>query len=121
MSEQLSTRALVKQYLNICNAGFRRQEVEFPLSEVMALANQLISGETLTLEVVDDQERPLGHFTTRFVEGQFTPIQETEHPQGLPFTLSRSYLEKVVENADHYIHHPGKLDWNWLTARLKAL
>ena len=32
--------------------------------------------------------------------------------------VSRSYLESVVENADEYIEHPAKLDWDWLKSRV---
>lgn len=57
---------------------------------------------TIALELVDDDDRPLGHYTTRFVDGQF----------GL--NLRRSFLRLVVEDSDGFIEHPERLDWSWI-------
>ena len=34
------------------------------------------------------------------------------------WTVSRAYLEKLVENRREYIEHPAKIDWDWLKSRV---
>lgn len=117
MAPVSETLNLVKQYFNICNAALATHREKAAFGTVLALINRFVSGTTITLEVVDDTPAPPGYYTTRFVDGQFTPVQPGEQHPDDRFTLHRRFLEEVVAHADHYIEHPEKLDWSWLRPR----
>jgi hypothetical protein len=36
----------------------------------------------------------------------------------IAWKVPESYLKDVVENAEDYINHPAKLDWEWLKQRV---
>lgn len=114
MNASLRIRNLVKHYFNICNTALTQNKDSLIYGSVIAVINQFVSGQTISLRVVDDSETPVGYFTTGFVDGEFTPIREGEHGPDARFTLRQSFLEEVVSHADNYIAHPEKLDWSWL-------
>lgn len=120
MTEPLSTQALVKQYLNICNDVLLSHRQSPLLKQVLALVNRLYSQDTITFKVVNDDDEPLGYFSTRFVDGTFTPVEEGRQDPDIHLQLQRSYLEQVVNNAQDYMDHPTKLDWDWLTGEVKS-
>jgi len=55
----------------------------------------------------------------RFSNGRFELVGrgKREDP-GITWTVSRGYLETVVEDPDRYLEHPEKLDLDWLKSRL---
>jgi hypothetical protein len=114
MAPSSETLNLVKQYFNICNAALATHREKAAFGTVLALINRFASGDTITLQVIDDTPAPAGYYTTRFVDGQFTPVQPGEQHPDDRFTLHRRFLEDVVAHADHYVEHPEKLDWSWL-------
>jgi len=105
---------LVKQYLNICNAALATHREKAVFGTVLASINRFVSGDTITLQVIDDTPAPIGYYTTRFVDGQFTPVQVGEQYPDSRFTLHRHFLEEVAAHADHFVEHPEELDWSWL-------
>lgn len=115
MAEQLSTHDLVKHYINICNAALATPDANPLVGLVESVMTRAVSAETIHLEVVDDSGDTLGHYTTRFVDGRFMPVDEGIEEPDTRFTLSRSFLTEVVEDSDHYLAHPEDLDWSWLT------
>lgn len=116
MSDNLSTHNLVKHYINICNTAFTRHKDELIFGSALAVLNKYASGEVITLQVVDAADKPLGYYTTRFIDGEFTPVMEGDQGNsGACFDLRRSYLEHVFRNADDYIDNPEKFDWRWLS------
>lgn len=120
MTAELTTLDLVKHYINICNAALATPDANPLVGLVESVMTKAVSGETIDLEVVDDSGESLGHYTTRFVDGRFTPVEEGPIEEGgeepdKRFTLSRSFLTEVVDNSDHYLAHPEDLDWSWLT------
>ena len=115
MAKPQSTENLVKQYLNICNDILIKQRDTVPFEEIIALINRIIDNEkTITLKVVDDQGKTLGLYATTFMVDEFKPIGVHSPNQETQFVVSRRYLEHVVDNADDYMAHPIKLDWDWL-------
>ena len=115
MAKPQSTENLVKQYLNICNNVLIKQRHTVPFKEIIGLIDRIIDNEeTITLKVVDDQGDTVGLYTTTFMIDEFKPIEARIHNQDTQFVVSRRYLEKVVDNADDYMAHPLKLDWDWL-------
>jgi len=119
MKEKLTNIVLIKYYINICNyALFKHRHLPL-LKGILAGINRIYSENTISFIMTDDENKPLAYFSTRFVEGMFTPIVEGEHSPDIKLELRRSYLENVVENADDYMTHPTKLDWDWLTGKVK--
>ena len=114
MATPSETLNLVKQYFNVCNAALSTHREKAAFGTVLALISRFTSGATITLQVIDDTPAPAGYYTTRFVDGQFTPVQVGEQRPDSRFTLHRDFLNEVAENAEHYVEHPEKLDWSWL-------
>ena len=116
MTTKLETTNLVKHYFNICNTALAAHRDSAVYGSLLAVLNELASGDAITLKVVDDSGEDR-HFTTRFIDGEFTPIREGEHDTDARFVLERAFLEKVVKNSDDFVENPGKLDWSWLRRR----
>jgi len=120
MNEQTSTFNLVGQYFNVCNKALALRKKNPIYAVIQTLVNQFHSGEIIAVKVVDIPKQPgvpAGYYTTRYIDGQFTAVCESEHNPDTHFTLRMSFLEDVVEHADDYIKHPEKLDWSWLRNR----
>lgn len=118
MNETLSTLNLVKHYINICNTAFTRHKEEMVFGAALAALNKYTSGEVITLQVIDSENRNVGYYTTRFIDGEFTPIMEGDQSNAdAHFTLRKSFLEDVLSNADNYIDNPERLDWSWLQGK----
>jgi hypothetical protein len=80
----------------------------------LAIINRIASGETITFQVVEGESILTSSFTTKFVDGQFTPVQPGKNDGKKRFTLHRQFLETVIAHPSAYIDHPEKLDWSWL-------
>jgi len=119
MATTPTTINLVKHYFNICNTALLQKEDNLLYKVAMDIANQFASGDNITLKIVDEQGKPLEYYTAYFKDGQFAPIREGIHEPDAQFSLSKHFLEHVLENADDYIEHPRKLDWSWLLQSIK--
>ena len=120
MDELICTINLVRQYFNTCNIALARRRENPFYAAIQFLINKLDNGKVITLKVVDFPKEPgvpAGYYTTQYIHGQFTSVSEGEHNPDIRFTLRKSFLEDVVNNADDYIEHPEKLDWSWLQGR----
>ena len=120
MNEQKNTFNLVGQYFNICNKALAQRKKNPFYAIIQTLVNQFHSGEIIAVKVVDIPKQPAiqpGYYTTRYIDGQFTAVCESEHTSDTHLTLRMLFLEDVVEHADDYIQHPEKLDWSWLRGR----
>lgn len=115
MNDELSELDLVKWYFNVCNTALATPNANPIVSLVESLVVKATPNRTIALELVDDEDRSLGHYTTRFVDGQFGPVEEGERDPETRFTLRRSFLRSVVEDSDGYVEHPERLDWSWVT------
>lgn len=120
MYEKINSFNLVAQYFDICNKALAQRKKNPFYAVIQSLVNQFQSGEVIAVKVVDIPKQPgvpAGYYTTRYINGQFTAICESEHNPDAHFTLRTSFLKDVVEHADDYIKHPEKLDWSWLRKR----
>ncbi len=115
MTSELSNLDLVKWYFNVCNTALATPNANPVVSLVESLLIQAVPNRDITIEVVDDEQEHIGYYTTRFVEGQFLPVQEGERDPESHYRLRRSFLRSVVEDSDDYIEHPERLDWSWIT------
>lgn len=117
MSEKMTTNALVTHYFNICNTAITQHKDDLGFQIVLKLVNQIASGDTITLKVVDNAGETEENFSTRFVDGEFTPVDKGELDPDARFTLERRYLQEVLDNSDEYIESPLKLNWSWLSGQ----
>lgn len=115
MNERLSTTNLVKYYFNICNTALTMHQDRLVYKTAIALIDKIAGGNNIALRVLDAKGNALGQYTTYFKDGQFAPVKKGELAPDARFTLHREFLEEVVDHADHYVEHPEKLDWRWLT------
>ncbi|ALP53893.1 hypothetical protein Tel_12535 [Candidatus Tenderia electrophaga] len=122
MGDQLSAKALVKQYINICNDVLLSHRQSALLKQVLALINRRYSQESITFKLVDDEGHEQGRFTTRFVDGTFMPIEDAQDSESsdIRLVLEQRYVQQVVEHAEDYMEHPTKLDWDWLTGEVRS-
>jgi len=114
MTEELSDLDLVKWYFNVCNTALATPNANPVGNLVESLVLKATPNRFIAVELVDDEDRPLGHYTTRFEDGQFGPVEEGERDPEARFTLRRSFLRSVVQHSDTYVEHPEKLDWSWI-------
>ena len=120
MNEHTNTFDLVGQYFNICNKALAQRKKNPIYAVIQTLINQFHSGKVIAVKVVDipkQQGVSPGYYITRYIDGQFTAVRESEHVSDTHFTLRMSFIEDVVEHADDYIKHPEKFDWSWLRRR----
>lgn len=114
MTDELSDLDLVKWYFNVCNTSLATPNANPIVSLVESMVVKATPNRVITVELLDDSGKPLGLYTTRFVDGQFAPVREGEHAPETRFTLRRSFLRSVVEDSDDYVEHPERLDWSWI-------
>ncbi|MFO8152637.1 hypothetical protein [Thioalkalivibrio sp.] len=114
MTDELSDLDLVKWYFNVCNTALATPNANAVGNLVESLVLKATPNRFIAVELVDDEGRALGQYTTRFVDGQFGPVEEGEHHPETRFTLRRSFLRSVVDRSDEYVEHPEKLDWSWM-------
>lgn len=114
-ASDLSIINLVKHYFNICNTAIRQNEDSLVFGTALGVIKQLKSGDTISIKVVGGKEGETEYFTTRFVDGVFTPIDKGKNDPDSQFTMTKDMLQDVLDHDDEYIEHPERLDWSWLT------
>lgn len=121
MAERQKIENLVKQYFNVCNDALARQRNAAPFREIITLINRIIDNEKyILLKVIDNQGAILAIFTIRFIVDRFELFEtKAQHPDR-QFVISKHHLEEVVDNANYYMKHPLKLDWDWLKTYLSS-
>jgi len=119
MNRQHDAGVLLRQYINLANDALQQQKHNAVLSGVVTLLEHKLAGDEITVTVVDeDDATTVARFVTRFGNGQFAPLREVEHGSARQFDVNRSYLQLVVDNAQDYLQHPTRLDWDWLASRV---
>jgi hypothetical protein len=114
MTTDLETTNLVKHYFNICNTALSNHRESPVYGSLLALINQFASGSSVLVKVVEDDSTKSRFFTTRFIDGEFTPVMEGKTEADARFDVECSFLEAVMKNSDEYVDNPKKLDWSWL-------
>ena len=114
MTTRLETTNLVKHYFNICNTALASHKDSPIYGLLLALMNQLVSGKEIEVKVVNDRSGDGEYFTTRFIDGEFTPVMEGKGDSDARLVVESAFLEKVFRNSDEYVDSPGKLDWSWV-------
>lgn len=116
---QDDTISLFTQYLNVINAALAEHKDAMPYKAILEASEKVFGGTKVGVAVyADDPDTPFDYFTIRFREGSYELVSHGKQEPDVAGKVSRDYLEKVVENAQDYIDHPIKLDWDWLKSRL---
>lgn len=115
MQEELNLLNLVKDYFNVCNTALSQRKGGLIFESVMGVLNEFVTGDSITLRVVDESGVVLGCYRTRFVDEQFTPVIEGKLTDpDARFILRRDFLEEVSLHRNSYVLNPEQLDWSWL-------
>ncbi|MCW8931585.1 MAG: hypothetical protein OQL19_15305 [Gammaproteobacteria bacterium] len=115
MTTEIKASNLIKQYINIVNFILAKQKNISILQGLILLLENLFPMKDINVNVVDENDHLIANFSTRFAEGQFSPIrQEIANPDA-QFKVKLSYLQEFIDNAGYYIEHPVKLNLDWLT------
>lgn len=121
MNSEHEADILIKKYINIANAALSKQKTDPLLQSMVNLLQTSFAVENLSLTVTDNTERPISSYTTRFINGQFTPVKQGVHHVDKSFTVKQSYLQEIVDHADHYLKHPARLNWDWINGQIKPV
>ena len=113
-SEFREANNLVKHYFNVCNAALTHGTDGTLAAPARGLLTQLASDVTIAVEIAGTGDDDALKYTTRFIDGQFTPVRGGVHEPQARLTLTRDFLEDVERNARDYIENPQRLDWSWL-------
>lgn len=116
---EMETRTLFLQFLNISNTALRAHRDHFPYRQILELGDRGIGGRNIGVAIRDARSGKIrDYFTVRYGDGTFDVVEHgKEHPEA-EWELTSEYLEHVVQNADDYMRHPEKLEWDWLKRRL---
>jgi len=105
------------QYLEICNQAIEQNKSKFPYTEIWGARLKLLKeGMEIPATIYDD--RPKAACTLRLTkEMKIEMVKKNPLPPGdgaWPFAYQ--FLKRVIDNPQHYIENPAKLEWGWLKA-----
>lgn len=116
---QLDINALFVQFLNVCNQAISAHKETFPYKQILGLSETVMGGRNIGLAIyADDPDTPFDYFTISLRNGKLALVAHGKEAPEIAWKVSRTYLERVVENPQTYIEHPEKLDLDWLVSRL---
>ena len=78
MGDDLETLNLIKYYINISNTALSDSENKSRLLSEKSVLTALASGSIISFRVAEDNSVSDEVYTTRFIDGQFTPVQTQE-------------------------------------------
>jgi hypothetical protein len=110
---------LVRDYLDVCNAAAEEHRHSLVYRPIIAAYDSVFANRAVGIDIYDsDPDEVEATITIRLVNGEFVPAQGAAVHPSFHLKLGRSYMEDVVEHRDEYIHHPEKLDWDWIKSRM---
>jgi hypothetical protein len=121
MSE-VDVSTLFSMAIEVWDRAIRRHQSKFPYREILPRCEKALRGRNLLVQVYDNNpDRPVAHFQVRLENGLIRPVGEEQYEgEKASWRVSKEYLQDVAHNADHYVEHPAKLDWDWLTRPIGA-
>jgi hypothetical protein len=116
----LDDNALFAQALHVMNRALDRHREDFPYKQILEGFEKFFDGKTFVAALYkSDASSPYAHFTVRFEEGRFDLVSEGKRGEAdLRWSVSRDYLQRIVEDPKPFVEHPEKLDWEWIKSRL---
>ena len=110
---------LVRDYLNVCNAAAEEHRHSLVYRPIIAAYDSLFADRAVGIDIYDsDPDEVETTITIRLVNGEFVPAPQADVHPSFHLKLGRPYMEDVVAHRDEYVHHPEKLDWDWIKSRM---
>ena len=105
-------KELFIKHLEICNKAILKHKDIFPYKEIWGNGfRQLGEGHIFNCTIYDN--RPKGIYSLRLNQDKQLELVDQELSQRF-LPLNYTYLKHVFDNAEEYINHPAKLNWDWL-------
>lgn len=119
LAHVMKTHELMGNFIEVCNLALEKHKGSFPFSQFIYLGNQLLSGKHFGVEVYKDKPfQTYDYYTITFEDGRILIAGHGKESPVIEWKVGRDYLEKVVEDPNHYIDNPLMLDWDWLRSRI---
>jgi hypothetical protein len=120
MSES-GVSTLFSMAIEVWDRAIRKHQGKFPYRDVLPRCEKALRGRAVLVQVYDNNpDRPVAQFQVRLENGLIRPVREKQYEGEAAWRVSKGYLQDVTGNADHYVEHPAKLDWDWLTRPIGA-
>jgi hypothetical protein len=105
--------------IDVWNRAICENRDRFPFREVLPKCETALRGRTLGVRVHEGAlKRAVAQFAIHFHDGLIHLVAEGDPNADVVWEVSRDRLEEVVEDPEHYVDHPAKLDWDVLTKPL---
>ena len=119
MTTTQSTTSMFSQALDVINTSLDKHADHTPYKQLLAASDKILGDSKIGVAVHDGNPRqPFDYFTIRYKNHSFELLQRGKSQPDVAWSVSRDYLQSVVSNAEDYIEHPAKLDWDWLKDRV---
>lgn len=116
MKDDVDDLNLIKHFVNITNTALYQSDQNSSIISEKSVLSALVSGSKVAF-CIDEAGCESGEFyTTRFIDGQFTPVNIGSDDPDTVYMLERSKIEEMIEHSDEYIENPLKLDLGWVKA-----
>ncbi|MGD8396887.1 MAG: hypothetical protein PVF43_15565 [Candidatus Eiseniibacteriota bacterium] len=118
--KQLDEQALFAQALDVMNRAIRKHADSVPYKQLLSLSDRVIGEKPIAVGVTRETgSDPYDFYTVRFHNGRYELVGRGKRDDpDLTWSVTRDYLEGVVQDAERYIEHPERLDLDWLKNRL---
>jgi len=119
-TQDLDEQALFSQALSVVNQSLERHKDETPYKQIIQGAAKLMGDTTLAVGICKETgSDPYDYYTVRYADGRFDLTgRGKQNGVDVSGTVTRGYLENVVETPDRYLEHPEKLDLDWVKDKL---
>lgn len=109
-NDETITRDLFDRYLEVCNKAIAKHAEKIPFKQIIESEQ---AQKNVGVCIVDDIAKPS---ITMKLDGQkcLCASDVLEGACQTEWRVTRSYLEKVINNPEEYINNPAKIDWDWI-------
>ena len=106
---------LFQSYLEVCNDALKQNKNRFPFKQILDAARTNAASRTIEVHIVDDKPKSDIMMTLDADAIRAQSHADCDNCQcDAKWSVSKTYLEDVVNNPDAYIQNPAKIDWDWL-------
>ncbi len=114
MQNYKSDAEMIKSYVDICNRALKLNRNRFPFKQILGAAKQAERGNIVEVEITDGG-RETFVFEIRNDLITVKPHGECKNCQcSRKWTVSKSYINDVVNTPDLYISNPARINWEWM-------
>ncbi len=117
-TQNLNTKALMTNYMNIVNRAIQENHDKFPFDKLISVGKDLTRDKKIGAAVYkSDAKQPHDYFTITHTGDRFKAEQGKQAPD-IEWKIKEEHLQNVVQNPNEYIQNPLKLDLDWIKTRL---